>query len=390
MADLLRRRIALAALCVAVLAGPAWAGQWLPGDMHSHISPPDVPPTYVHAKSNLEGAIAAAKASGLKWLVITPHSMDQNDEKTGRLWAVEMSERLAKREARPDDPLVILGWECTQAWPGHLTVSFCDVSTVVKLPLGKMLEKIRDHGGLAIVAHPYDLPNLLDHNNRSWRPWTEPERGGQEFDPWLSGLEIRHPMSPAGQATQRWDQWIGREQRRIIGVGSTDDHVGVLYRTTWVYIEGDLTRDKLRDALKGGRVVVGGEASAGTLAVTSVSQTSSGPYLWGQLLTVTTSAGPGEALAARDQASISWTGSDGRLFVDGKLQTDARSPVEFKFDRGTFHWVRLEMGIRSYANPVYLNLPAEKSPPPLRPAEKKPPVGAQTSAQSAAPPTPQK
>ncbi len=379
MADLFGwRRIALAALvwaalCAAVLAGPAVAGQWLPGDMHSHISPPDVPPTYKHATNNLEGAIAAARASGLKWLVVTPHAMDQNDEKTGRLWAVEMNERLAKREAKADDPLVVLGWECTAEWPGHITVSFCDLATVVKLPVGKMLEKIRGQGGLAIVAHPYDLPNLFDRNNRSWRPWTEPQRGGQEFAPWLSGLEIRHPMSPASQATERWDQWIGREQRRVIGVGSTDDHVGVLYRTTWVWIEGDLTRDKLREALKGGRVVVGGEASAGTLAVTIDRHDSAGKAV---------SAGPGEALDARDHANISWIGSEGRLFIDGKLQADARSPVEFKFDQGTFHWVRLEVGTRSYANPVYLNLPVEKTPP-LRPEEKKPPVGTPTSAQPA-------
>jgi hypothetical protein len=387
MADLSRRlRLALAALvwaalCLAVPAGPARAGQWLPGDTHSHISPPDVPPTYTHAKNNLEGAIAAAKTSGLKWLVITPHAMNQKDEKTGRLWAVEMNERLAKRAAKPDDPLVILGWESTQSWPGHLTVSFCDLTKVVNLPFGKMLEQIRREGGLAIVAHPYDLPNLLDSANRSWRPWTEPQRGGQEFDPWLSGLEIRHPMSSAALATQRWDQWIGREQRRIIGVGSTDDHVGVLYRTTWVWIEGDLTRDKLYEALKGGRVVIGGDASAGSLAVAADRQDSGGKPV---------SAGPGEALTATSHATISWTGSDGRLFIDGRLQSEARSPRDFQFAQGTFHWIRLEMGLRSYSNPVYLNLPPEKAPPPIRPAEKKPPVGASASDQPAVIPTPQK
>lgn len=127
-------------------------------------------------------------------------------------------------------------------------------------------------------------------------------------------------------------------------------------------------------------MVVGGDATAGSLTVSKIEVAASdtGPL----------SAGPGEALAAENHVRISWTGSDGRLFIDGKLQTDARSPLDFKFDRGTFHWVRLEMGIRSYSNPVYINLPPEKSPPPLRPAEKKPPVGAPTSAQSAVRPAP--
>ena len=74
----------------------AQPGRWLPGDMHSHISPPDVPPKYTHAKNDLEGAIRTAREARLAWLVITPHAMDRKNEKTGRLWAADMADQLAK------------------------------------------------------------------------------------------------------------------------------------------------------------------------------------------------------------------------------------------------------------------------------------------------------
>lgn len=349
-------------LLLAVLAplGAAAAGEWLPGDMHSHISPPDVPPNYNHAKNNLEGAIAAAKDGKLKWLVITPHAMDLKDEKSDKLWAVEMNERLAKRQAQPGDPLVVLGWECTLAWPGHMTVSFVDLTKVVGKSVPTILEEVRKEGGLVIVAHPFDLPNILDKGNRSWRPWTAGPRG-QELDPWLSGLEVRHPLSPAVLATEQWDNWIAREKRRIVGVGATDDHWGTLYPTTWVNIDGKLTKEKLHEALKNGRIVVGSDASASSLTVTSDRH---GPK------DLAPSGGPGEAIGADTEVQVSWSGSGGRLFIDGTLQAQAQSPFPHKFAKNTFHWYRLEMGIKSYSNPVYVNLPPEKEPAPVKAAEK--------------------
>jgi len=32
--------------------------------------------------------------------------------------------------------------------------------------------------------------------------------------------------------------------------------------------------------------------------------------------------------------------------------------------RGSFHWYRLQAGIRSYSNPIYVNLPPQEEPPP--------------------------
>ena len=355
---LLSVRVVVFLLAMAAATGQLAAGRWLPGDTHSHISPPDVPPTYNHAANDLEGAIASARRAGLKWLIITPHAMDRKDEKSGRLWAVEMADRLAGRKSAADDPLVVLGWERTFTWPGHLTISFVELTTVVTQPLEKVLARVREQGGLAIVAHPYQLPTVFVKGNRSWRPWTEGP-AGQELDPWLTGLEIRHPISPAALAIRRWDEWIAGQKRRIVGVGATDDHWGTLYPTTWVYIEGDLTRDKLRDALKAGRVVVGEEPIAGSLLVTSDRRGKDGKPIQGK---------PGDAVAADRQVTVSWKAPGGRLFVDGKLQKVEGQRIVHKFAKGGFHWYRLEVGIRSYSNPVYVNLPPEEAPPPIKPA----------------------
>ena len=336
----------------------AQPGRWLPGDMHSHISPPDVPPKYTHAKNDLEGAIRTAREARLAWLVITPHAMDRKNEKTGRLWAADMADQLAKRGTNEGDPLVVLGWERTYQWPGHMTVSFVRLETVCGQPLEKVLQAAHRQGGLTIAAHPFDFLRLLGKADRTWKPWTAGPRG-QQFDAWLSGLEIRHPTSPAAVATKHWDGWIGRQRRRIIGVGATDDHWGVLYPTTWVYIEGDLTRESLHAALRNGRVVVGSDASAGSLRVTGDPKgTDAAP--------APASVGrPGDAIKADQAIEANWDGK-GRLFIDGALVTTGAGPFTHSIEKGSFHWVRLEVGIRSISNPVYVNLPAPTKPEPLK------------------------
>ncbi|MBN2584597.1 MAG: hypothetical protein JXL80_16155 [Planctomycetes bacterium] len=348
--------VGLVVLVFLVSTSTLAAGEWMAGDTHSHISPPDVPPNYNHAASNLGGAIAAAKTAGLKWLIITPHAMDRKDEKSGQLWCVEMERRLAKRTAAEDDPLVVLGWERTFTWPGHMTVSFVDLSKVVNLPLDKLLVEVRRQKGLAIAAHPYQLPNFLLKRNSSWRPWTQGPKG-QEFDPWLSGLEIFHPISPAVSAAQRWDQWIAKEQRRIIGVGATDDHWGTLYPTTWARIDGKLTRDALRDALCGGRICIGSNASAGSLTVTSDVKGKDG---------AATVARIGDAVAADQQVTVAWEADGATLYVDGKPQVVDGKRFVHRFGKDAakaFHWYRLQVGFRSYGNPIYVNLPPQKEPP---------------------------
>ena len=332
------------------------AGRWLSGDMHNHISPPDVPPSYNHAASDLDGAIAAAKRAGLAWLVITPHAMDRKDAKSGRLWAEEMADRLARRPSAKGDPLVVLGWERSFTWPGEMTASFVDLSNVVGQSTGRTLTEIRRQGGLAIAAHPFFLPSFLSQSDKSWKPWTDKTGRGAEYDSYLSGLEIRHPMSPAAAATRQWDQWIGRQKRRIIGVGSTDDHWGILYPTTWVYLEGELTRAALHAALAAGRIVVGGDASAGSLTVTGDRKSSDGRLVVGRI---------GDAISADTEITINWAGK-GTIFIDGRQVENETGPVSYAFERGSFHWVRLEMGIKSYSNPIYVNLPPPVEPKPLQ------------------------
>jgi len=330
-------------------------GRWLPGDMHSHISPPDTPPNYDHAASDLDGAIAAAREAGLAWLVITPHSMDRQDKKSGRLWSDQMIDRLAQRPAAKGDPLVVLGWERTYEWPGDMTVSFVDLPKTFGRPMAQTVAEIRRQGGLAIAAHPFFLPGLFGDGDKSWKPWTDRTGRGADLDAYLSGLEIRHPASPAASATRKWDEWIGRERRRVIGVGATDDHWGRLYATTWVYIEGDLTREKLHAALTAGRIVVGENASAGSLTVTSDRPGADGRAAVGRV---------GDAIVADRRITISWAGQ-GKLFIDGRQLENTVGPVAFEIEPGSFHWIRLEIGIASYSNPVYVNLPEPAPLPPL-------------------------
>jgi len=349
---------------LAALAGPIAAGEWMPGDTHNHIHPPDKLPAETRDRCTLGGAISSAREAGLKWLIITPHDMDRKNPKTGRLWCEDLNDQLAKLEVKDADLLVVLGWERQSATLGDMTISFVDLKKLVGKSHLEMLKEVSRQGGIANVAHPFFTMPFGSEVNKYWRPWKD-GGAGHELDPWIVGLEIRHPVSPAVLATKRWDEWIAAEQRRIIGVGATDDHWGVLYATTWVYIDGELTREKLRDALKGGRIVVGESASAGSLAVQSDRTGEDGKPLTGR---------PGDAVAADEQVTVTWEeskeskGSKGRLFVDGKLQKVDGQRMVHKFAKGGFHWYRLEMGIRSYSNPVYVNLPPDKAPPSIKPA----------------------
>lgn len=352
--DRIIRQSAAAMLTLLLLAAIALGGQWLPGDTHSHISPPDVPPDYTHAKSDLEGAIAAARKADLKWLIITPHAMHQVDPTTGTPLHQLMSAKLAARKPADGDPLVILGWEHTRNWPGHMTVSFMDLAKATTMKDADLFDLARTSRGLLIAAHPFQLPNLLDHANRSWKPWTAGPRG-QEMDQHLSGLEIRHSGSPASTAAAKWDEWIGRQKRRIIGVGATDDHVGVLFPTTWVYIDGKLTAASLHDALLNGRIIAGGNPASGTLTVTSDVKTTDGKPIIGRI---------GDAIAADKRIIINWQG-EGRLYISGQLGVATSGPVAFTLpEPKSFQWIRLEVGDDSYANPIYINLPPDNPPTP--------------------------
>ncbi len=341
-----------AALLALLVIGTAvaLAGEWLPGDTHSHISPPDVPPAYDHAKNDLEGAIKAGREAGLKWLIITPHAMHQKDPQTGQPLHEMMARKLRERKPTEGDPLVVLGWEHTRNWPGHMTVSFMDLAQATKLGDYDLFKLARRARGLLIVAHPYQLPSIVDKANRSWKPWTAGPRG-QEMDSGLTGLEIRHSASPAETAAAKWDEWIGRQKRRIIGVGATDDHEGVLFATTWVYIDGQLTSQSLHEALLGGRIIAGGSAEAGSFTVTSDLRDEAGNPVVGRI---------GDAIDADRRITVNWEG-EGRLFINGQRGTATRGPVSFTLpEKGSFCWVRLEVGDDSYANPVYVNLPQQE------------------------------
>lgn len=336
-----------------LIATAALAGQWLPGDTHSHISPPDVPPKYDHAKNDLDGAIVAARKAGLKWLIITPHAMHMDDPATGRPLHELMAAKLAARKAADDDPLVILGWERTRKFPGDMTVSFMNLAQATKMNDEQLFDLARRSRGLLIAAHPYFLPTLFDPADRSWKPWTGDDKRGREFDDHLTGLEIRHSGSPAEMAAKKWDQLIARQKRRIIGVGATDDHEGVLFPTTWVYIDGKLTAQSLREALINGRIVAGGNPQAGSLTVTSDIKDDDNKPLTGKI---------GDDIKAHKRITINWKG-EGRLYIDGRRGEATRGPVTFILpEPDSFHWLRLEVGDDSYANPIYINLPAPPEP----------------------------
>jgi hypothetical protein len=196
-------------------------GHEIVGNLHMHTPYSDGEAYHV------EIAQAAARA-GLDFIAVTDHN----------LW-------VKGPEGYHDGVLVLVGEEVHNArrWPqvNHLLVygAEAEMSQCAADPQ-RLIEAVRERGGLAFIAHPYDYAVKFIHEpGIPWVDWDVDGYHGLEIWNYMSEFKTRLPnklmalwyankphlaiRGPFKATLNAWDQLLA-SGRRIAGIGNADAH----------------------------------------------------------------------------------------------------------------------------------------------------------------------
>ncbi|NWF82126.1 MAG: CehA/McbA family metallohydrolase [Chloroflexi bacterium] len=204
-----------------------------PGAIHIHT-------TYSDGTGTFPEVIAAARAAGLRWIIVTDH-----DTLAGLPYA-----------GWHDGLLVIVGHEITPP-RNHLLVLNLNEVISNRLAPQAFIDEVYARGGFAIIAHPDERVRNDFKDCYRWDDWTVDgpgERAGQPV-----GLELWNLMSDWGEnltrgnryahyfvpslglsgptpATLAWWDRLNMLGRRTFGIGGVDAHA-FKHRAPWGEIE---------------------------------------------------------------------------------------------------------------------------------------------------------
>lgn len=200
-----------------------------PGALHIHTNFSDGTGSYPEV-------IAAARAAGLHWIIVTDH-----DTLAGQSFA-----------GWHGDLLVIVGYEITPARNHFLALNVDHVVSRMQPPQD-FVDEVYRAGGFGIIAHPDERVQNRFKDIYRWENWTID--GPRNREGRVTGLELWNVMSDWGEhlrsfhtlmnfmvprlglsgptpATLHWWDQLNMAGRRTFGVGGVDVHAFKL-RLPW-------------------------------------------------------------------------------------------------------------------------------------------------------------
>ncbi len=204
-----------------------------PGALHIHTHHSD-------GTGSFPDVIAAARAAGLRWIIVTDH-----DTLVGRSFA-----------GWHDDLLVIVDYEITPDRNHFLALNVDQVVDNTLTPQ-EFIDEVYQHGGFGIIAHPDEQVRNSFKDIYRWDDWAVD--GPCQRDGYTVGLEVWNLMSDWGEhltqrnkvlnvfiprlglsgptpATLHWWDRLNMQGRRTFGVGGVDVHA-FKHRVPWGTIE---------------------------------------------------------------------------------------------------------------------------------------------------------
>ena len=180
---------------------------------------------YSDGSDGMETIIAAAKAAGLDYVIVSDHNV--------------LKAKTLGWEGWHGGVLVVVGCEISPAREGHvLALNINDCEGVKKMKPTDYLRRVKEQGGMAFIAHPEGTAKKeFNLNLASWSHWDSPDYDGMEIwsymHDWIDGCHlrnlvdyIRNPQDyitgPRAAVLQLWDQLAAT--RRMVGLGALDNH----------------------------------------------------------------------------------------------------------------------------------------------------------------------
>jgi hypothetical protein len=355
----------------------------LAGDMHCHVSPPDVPDDVTR---DVQETLALARDEHLDFVVFTPHLgarffMDPGQRAAALAGQEELRRNIEQALAKEIPvasatgarlPILVRGFEYTDHDFGHVGASFADLAMVLnEVPVeaaranpALFFERWVAADGLLVVNHPVVTP--LDsvlaraRTDMSWRPWTAPQkpiapeilavhRLAVGFEAYNAAVSRMRDSMFAGDAslslrevTSRVDLEIHTSGRRIALAGGSDSHAGYLRAAVFV-LANARTADALHDGIVQGRTCVK-SPDACTLQV----RAPGGPWV-----------SVGGTVRSAGEVEVRATGEGGvTVFRDGApVATQPSAAIgRVAVPPGLCSLVRVQVG-EGYSSPVYVNCP---------------------------------
>lgn len=256
----------------------------------------------------------------------------------------------------------------------------------------KLINGVRDAGGISFLAHPYDTANpTFKETDITWESWDVSGYTGIELWNGLSEFKsllksrlhavyyafnpARVPHGPPTEMLAKWDGLLGAG-RRVVAIGGSDAHqlpgkMGPFRRTIFPYhthfrsinthlllespLEGRLEADKenIYAALRSGHAFVGNDMPASTCGFRLTGQSEDGDFIMGDEVRLGAGATLQIRLPQRADAALL---RNGKPF---KKWSDREAVVVHISETGVY---RLEahldyLGKRRgwiYSNPVYV------------------------------------
>jgi hypothetical protein len=193
----------------------------LPGAVHMHT-------TYSDGSATYPELIAAARAAGLKWVIVTDHDTLEGLPFAG--WH--------------DDLLVIVGHEITPD-RNHFLALNCPTVVDSRLPPQQFIDEVYQRGGFGIIAHPDEQVKNSFKDIYRWDDWSvdgPSQRDGRPvgielwniMSDWAEHLTDRNKvwlaffpqfgLSAPTPATLAWWDELNMSGKRTFGVGGVDAH----------------------------------------------------------------------------------------------------------------------------------------------------------------------
>lgn len=330
-------------------------GRWFAGDPHVHALPADF--YYPDISATIGDTMSMAKKRGAEWLIFTPHYpvVESGGEVTVLAYFEPYFTLERDLENVSESGIVCsAGVEWTADKVGHAGIAFVPFDILFKRPLFAIdPPTLHSEGAFLIANHPFTrqlwLP-LVGTFPAISMDWKAPDLL-QQFDAlegynFLWDLGERLCLVPAEERSLAltWcqaDSMVMRSRRRVVVVGSSDNHDDWLTPATWIYSDRPLSTSGIEESLRDGRVCIVNDEACTFRARGDTDS------LW---------HGIGDRVNADCLVEFRWRGK-AELMIDGESLGRHYEGFQFNIGKpGTFHAARI-VARGGYSNYIYINGP---------------------------------
>ncbi|MGD8778431.1 MAG: PHP domain-containing protein [Ignavibacteria bacterium] len=193
--------------------------------MYEYVGAFHIHSEFSDGSGTVEDICGFADEVGLDYIVLTDHNTLRAKKEGYEKWY--------------GNTLLIVGCEINDKEnKNHLLAIGIDEAFSTRLPAKEYTKKVKDSGGMGIIAHPHEKrSSMKEHPPFPWLEWDSEDFDGIEIwnhmSEWMEGLTednkynyfvhpLRSIVAPPKETLDKWDEINLR--RKLVGIGGIDAH----------------------------------------------------------------------------------------------------------------------------------------------------------------------